>query len=104
MAEPVGLVDRELDDPLRPRRQADLAGDGSIATPDDELHGGPDLRQLDVHVLEDTRGGAFPLSDETEEEVLRADVVVVEALRLVLRKCQDPARAIRELVEAVHTA
>jgi hypothetical protein len=27
---------------------------------------------------------------------------VVEALRLVLRQCQDFARAIRELVEAIH--
>src|SRR4029077_16324805 len=36
------------------------------------------------------------------EQVLRADVVVVEALRFVLGKRQDLAGAIRELVEAVH--
>ena len=34
--------------------------------------------------------------------MLRADVVVVEPLRLVLSQCQDLARAIRELVEAIH--
>ena len=60
------------------------------------------LAQLDVHVLEDARGDALALADEAEEQMLRADVVVVEPLRLVLRQRQDLARAIRELVEAVH--
>ena len=62
----------------------------------------PDLRKLDVHVLEDARRDAFTFPDEAEEEVLRADVVVVEPLRFVLRESQDLARAVRELVEAVH--
>jgi G3E family GTPase len=102
VAEPAGLVDRELDHPLRPRRQADLADDRPVAAPDDELDGGADLRQLDVHVLEDARGDALALADEAEQQVLGADVVVVEPLRLVLSKRQDLARAIRELVEAIH--
>ena len=102
VAEPAGLVDRELDHALRARRQADLADDRPVAAADDELDGGPDLGQLDVHVLEDARGDTLALADEAEEQVLRADVVVVEPLRLVLRKRQDLARAIRELVEAVH--
>ena len=102
VAEPAGLVDRELDHPLRPRRQADLADDRPVAAPDDELDGRPDLGELDVHVLEDARGDALALADEAEQQVLGADVVVVEPLRLVLGKRQDLARAIRELVEAVH--
>ena len=60
------------------------------------------LAQLDVHVLEDARRHTLALADEAEEQVLRADVVVVEPLRFVLRKCQDLARAVRELVEAIH--
>ena len=96
------LVDGQLDDPLGPRRQPDLADDRAIAAPDDELDRGPDLGQLDVHVLEDARGHALALADEAQEQVLRADVVVVEPLRLVLRQRQDLARAIRELVEAIH--
>ena len=100
--EPAGLVDRELDDPLGARRQPDLADDGAIAAPDDELDRGPHLRQLDVHVLEHARGDALALAHQAEQQVLRADVVVVEPLRLVLRKRQDLARAVRELVEAIH--
>ena len=102
VAEAAGLVDRELDDPLGARRQADLADDRPIAATDDELDGGPDLGQLDVHVLEDARGDTLALADQAEEQVLRADVVVVEPLRLVLSQGQDLARAVRELVEAIH--
>ena len=102
VAEAARLVDGQLDDALRARRQADLADDRPVAAPDDELDGGPDLGQLDVHVLEDARGDALALADEAEQQVLGADVVVVEPLRLVLRQRQDLARAIRELVEAIH--
>ena len=102
VAEAAGLVDGQLDDPLRARRQADLADDRAIAAADDELDGGPDLGQLDVHVLEHTRGHALALADEAQEQVLRADVVVVEPLRFVLRECQDLACPVRELVEAIH--
>ena len=58
--------------------------------------------ELDVHVLEHARRDALALADEAEQQVLGADVVVVEPLRLVLRERQDLARAVGELVEAVH--
>ena len=80
----------------------DLADDRAVAAADDELDRRPHLGQLDVHVLEHARGDALALADEAEEQVLRADVVVVEPLRLVLRERQDLARAIRELVESIH--
>ena len=102
VAEAAGLVDRELDDPLGARRQADFADDRAVAAPDDELDRGPDLGQLDVHVLEDPRGDALALADEAEQQVLGPDVVVVEALGLVLGERQDLARSVRELVETIH--
>ena len=102
MAEASGLVDGQLDDALRSRGETDLAHDGTIASTDDELDRRPDLGQLDVHVLEHARGHTLALADEAQEQMLRADVVVVEPLRLVLSQCQDLARTIRELVESVH--
>ena len=102
VAQAARLVDGQLDHPLGARRQADLADDRPVAAPDDELDGRADLGQLDVHVLEDARGHALALADEAQEQMLRADVVVVEPLRLVLGKRQDLARAVRELVEAIH--
>ena len=102
VAQPAGLVDGQLDDALGARGQADLADDRAIAAADDELDRGPDLGELDVHVLEHARSDALALADEAEQQVLGADVVVVEPLRLVLRKRQDLARAVRELVESIH--
>ena len=102
VAQPARLVDGQLDDALGARRQPDLAHDRPVAPADDELDRGAHLGQLDVHVLEHARGHTLALADEAQEQVLRADVVVVEPLRLVLSQRQDLARAIRELVEPIH--
>ena len=102
VTEPACLVDGELDDALRTRSEPDFTDDRPVAPSDDELDRGPDLGELDVHVLEDARRDTLALTDETEEQVLRADVVVVEPLRFVLSKRQDLASAVRELVEAIH--
>ena len=90
VTEASSLVDGELDDALRAGCQPDLTDDRSIAAADDELDRRPYLRQLDVHVLEHARGHALALADETEEQMLRADVVVVEPLRLVLSQASAP--------------
>ena len=102
VAEAAGLVDRQLDDALGAGRQADLADDRAVTATDDELDGGPDLGQLDVHVLEHPGRDAFALPHQPEQQVLGADVVVVEALGLVLRKGQHLACPVSELVESFH--
>ena len=101
VAQAARLINGEFDDLLRPRREADLANDGALSPTNDELNGLANLGQLDVEVLEDLRCNAFALADKTEQQVLRADVVVVEALRLVLGERQHLAGAIREAIEAI---
>ena len=73
-----------------------------IAAPDDELDRAADLGQLDAQVLEHACGHAVALADEPEQQVLGADVVVVEALRFFLRERQDLACPLSELVESIH--
>ena len=102
VAQPPRLVDGQLDDLLGARRQADLADDRAIAPADDELDRAADLGQLDAHVLEHARGDAFALAHQAEQQVLGADVVMVEALGLILRQGEDLARSVCELVESVH--
>ena len=72
-----------------------------FAAADDELDRRADLRQLHAHVAEHASGDAVTFAHETQQEVLSADVVVVEALGLFLGERQDLARALRELVELV---
>src|SRR5690242_7285682 len=102
MAEAPRLIDGQLDDPLRTRRQADLADHRAITATDDELDRGPHLGELDVHVLEHARRHALALADEAEQQVLGTDVVVVEALGLILGEGEDLSRSVGELVESVH--
>ena len=102
VAEAARLVDRQLDHALRARREPDVTDDRPVSASDDELDGGADLGQFDVHVLEHARGDALALADEPEQQVLGTDVVVVEALRLVLGERQHLPRSIGELVESVH--
>ena len=75
--------------------------DRLLAAADDELDGGADLAQLDAEVGQDLGGDAIALADEAQEQVLRADVVVVEALRFFLGQRQDAARSLGKLVESV---
>src|SRR5439155_17741573 len=102
VAEPSRLVDRQLDDPLRSRRKAYLAHDRAIAPADDELDRGAHLGELNVHVLEDACRDTLALADEPEQQVLGTDVVVVEALGLILSEGENLSRSVGELVESVH--
>ena len=104
VVEPPRLVDGQLDHLLGARRQADLAHDRPVAATDDELDRGADLGQLDAQVLEHPRGDAVALADQAEQQVLGADVVVVEALGLFLGEREDLAGSLGEFVESVHVA
>ena len=95
------FVDRELDDLLGAWRQTDVAGDRAIATTDDELDRAAHLVQLDAKIAEHLGGNAFTFADEPEQQVLGPDVVVVKALRLLLRKLQDFSRSLGKFVEAI---
>ena len=92
VAQPARFVDGELDDFLGARRQADFAQHGAVAAADDELDGRADLVELDAEVGEHLRGDAVAFADEAQQEVFRADVVVVEALRFFLGERQDAPR------------
>ena len=101
VVEAPGLFDGQLDDLLGARRQANLAADRLLAPADDELDRGANLVQLDAEVVEDLGGDTIALADEAEQQVLSANVVVVEALRFLLGKRQDSARSLCKFVESV---
>ena len=100
VVQPPGLVDRELDDLLRPGCEALLTRGRPLAAPDDELDGGPDLGQLDAQVRQHLGGHPVRLADKAEQDVLRADVAVVEALGFLVRQREHSPRPLRELLES----
>ena len=101
VVEAARLIDGEFDDLLGARREADLAEHGAVAAPNDELHGGAHLAQLHAEIGQHLGGDAVALAHEAEQQVLGADVVVVEALGLFLGEGQDAPGSLGELVKAV---
>jgi hypothetical protein len=105
VAELARLVYGELDDLLGTRREGDLTRRcGRVSATDDELDGRSHLRELNSERVKDTRSNALALTNQTEEEVLRSDVVVVETDGLVLGKREDSFRAVVEAIEWSHCA
>src|SRR5262245_16270585 len=95
------FIDRKLNDFLCAWRETNIAGNSAITAANDELNGAANFVQLDAEITEHFRRDTFALAYESEQQVLRSDVVVVEALRLLLRKLQDFPRPLGEFIEAV---
>ncbi len=95
------LINREFDDLLGARGQADFAEDGAVAPPNDEFDGRTDLVELDAEIREDLGGDAVTFAHQPEEDVLGADIVVVEAMCFFLGERQYAPRPFSELVEPI---
>ena len=84
VAERERLAQRQLQDLLGARRERDLSGGDLLAGADDPHHLRADALDGDVERLEDAGGQALLLAQQAEQDVLGADVVVLERARLFL--------------------
>ena len=78
VAEAERLAQRELEHLLGARGERDLAGGDLLAGADDADDLGADALHRDVERLEHARGEALLLAEQAEQDVLGADVVVLE--------------------------
>jgi hypothetical protein len=99
VAELEGLPQGELENLLGPGREGDVARRRRAALADDLLHLGAHGLQGDAERLERLGRHPFALVDEAEEDVLRADVIVVEQAGLLLGEDHDPPGSIGEALE-----
>jgi hypothetical protein len=76
-----------------------VAGRGLLPLADDLLHLLAHGDQRDVEVLERLGGETFALVDEPQQDVLGADVVVVQHPRFLLREHHHPSGPICEPFE-----
>ena len=99
VAERERLAQRQLEHLLGARRERDLAGGDLLAGADDA----DDLRAHaldgDVEGLEDAGGEALLLAQQAEQDVLGADVVVLERPRLLLGEDDHLAGPLCESLE-----
>ena len=93
------LAERQLQDLLGTRGERDVTGGGCLPLADDLFDLLADGLQRDVQGFECLRSDALALVDQAEEDVLGADVVVVEHPRFFLRENHDAPGAIRESLE-----
>jgi hypothetical protein len=83
------------------RRTSPPSGRAPRAALEAVLDGAAHPRWRDAQVGEDLRGAARLLADETQQQVLRADMGVVEALGLLLGADEHPPRLLGEFVELI---
>ena len=92
VVEVAGLFHRIFDDLLGPRGLGQLAHRDHVgARLDDLFDFEADLAEVDVEVLQDVGGDARAFLDQAQQDVLGADVFVVEALGLLVGQLHDLA-------------
>ena len=101
VAELQRLAQRQLEHLLGARGERDVAGRRRAALADDLLDLAAHGLERDAEGLERLGGDALALVDEPEQDVLGADVVVVEQARFLLGEDDDPAGPVGEAFEHV---
>src|SRR5215208_2492465 len=99
VAEAQGLAERQLQDLLRSRRERDLAGRDLLTGADDPHDLRADALDGDVQRLEHSRREALLLAEQAEQDVLGADVVVLESAGLLLGEDDDLTGSLCESLE-----
>src|SRR6266480_4927645 len=96
-----GFEKGELKDPLRARRERDVSCRRRRSASDVLLDLRTDRRQGDPEGPERSRADPLAFGEQTEQEMLRPDVVMVEESSFLLGEHHDAASPIREPLEHV---
>ncbi len=99
VAELQRLAQRQLEHLLGPRGERDVPGRRLLAPADDLLDLLPDRVQADAERLQRLGRDALALVDQAEQDVLGADVVVIEHPGFFLRQDHDPPRPVGKPLE-----
>ena len=99
VAQRQGLAEGELQHLLGTWSERDLARSHLFAAADDPHHLGAHTLHGDVEGLQDASGQALLLPEETEQDVLRPDVVVLERPRFLLSEDDHLTGAFSESLE-----
>jgi hypothetical protein len=95
------LAQRELEHLLRARGKRDLARRDLVALADDSGDLGAYFLDGDVERLEHACGEPLLLAEQAQQDVLGADVVVLQRAGLVLRKDDYLPRSLGEAFEQI---
>src|SRR4029453_4471220 len=82
-----------------PRSEGDVPGGPPLALADDLLDLGPDGLKGDAEGLERRGGAPFAVVEKPEQDVLGADLVLIEEPSLLLREHDDPSSPVGEALK-----
>lgn len=102
VAEPARLVDREIDGLLRVGIEADLARLWPVSANEARFDRLPKVDQLHPKPVQNARGHTLAFAYQSQQQVLRPDVVVIETDGLVLRESEHALGAVVEAIEGPH--
>src|ERR1017187_37507 len=95
------LFKGDLDDLLDTRRRDDLLDDDPLVATEHRLDRAADLVYLDTEIVEDLGRKPLSFTEQTQQQVLCADVRVVRTLSLFLGKREHLLRPFGEALERV---
>ena len=95
------LVDGQLNHPLGAGGQGGLAKGRAFAAADCALDGADNLAGLHAQLAQNLDGNAVFLAHKAEQQMLGADIVVVEAQRFFLGQRQNATRTLGEAIQFV---
>src|SRR6266436_1975793 len=95
------FIDGQLYHLFGTRRQTDLAEHNPVAAANDKLNGTTNLVQFNAEVTKYFCCDTFSFAYKAKEQMFCPDVIVLEALRFLLCKAQDPPGPLCELVKPI---
>jgi len=95
------LFKGDLDDLLDTRRRDDLLDDDPLVATEHRLDRAADLVYLDTEIVEDLGRKSLAFTEQTQQQVLCADVRVMRTLSLFLGKREHLLRPFGEALERV---
>ena len=101
MSQPTSFVYRQLNDALSTRRETEFAVRCPLPTSYCALHTLANLTGVYPQFTQYTYCHTVLFTHQTEQQVFRADVVVIQSLSFFLRQREDPPRTFSEPIEFI---
>src|SRR5579863_10254578 len=101
MIEAARLVYRQLNHLLSTGSQADFPQHDAVAAPNDELDSLAHFVEFHTQAFQYAGRYAIPLAYQAQQEMFRADIIVLKTLRLLLREAENLSGPLSEPVKSV---
>src|SRR5215472_13286423 len=100
MVETPSLIHRQLDHLLGTRGQTNISQHNTVTTPNDKFDRTADFVEFHTEIAEHLGRDPVALADQTQQQMLGADIIMVEALGFFLCEAQHLASPLRKFLES----